>query len=94
MDDEETYKMLQKADTVGTFQVESRAQMSMLGRLQPRCFYDLVIEIAIIRPGPIQGGLIHPFLRRRDGLEKIEYAHPIAERILKELWVFLFFKSK
>ena len=61
--------MIQKADTVGVFQIESRAQMSMLPRLRPQNFYDLVIEVAIVRPGPIQGGMVHPYLRRRRGLE-------------------------
>jgi error-prone DNA polymerase len=59
--------MLCRADSVGVFQVESRAQMNMLPRLKPRCFYDLVIEVAIVRPGPIQGDMVHPYLRRRDG---------------------------
>lgn len=72
-EDAATYAMISKADTVGVFQIESRAQMSMLPRLQPRTFYDLVIEVAIIRPGPIQGGMIHPYLRRRQGLEAITY---------------------
>jgi error-prone DNA polymerase len=63
--------MICAADTIGTFQIESRAQMSMLPRLKPRCFYDLVIEVAIVRPGPIQGGMVHPYLRRRDGLEPV-----------------------
>lgn len=71
--DPATYQMIQRADTVGTFQIESRAQMSMLPRLRPRCFYDLVIQVGIIRPGPIQGGLIHPYLRRRRGLEPVIY---------------------
>jgi error-prone DNA polymerase len=71
-DDEGTYAMIQRADTVGVFQIESRAQMSMLPRLKPRTFYDLVIEVAIVRPGPIQGGMVHPYLRRRDGLESPE----------------------
>ena len=65
--------MISKADTVGVFQIESRAQMSMLPRMQPREFYDLVIEVAIIRPGPIQGGMIHPYLRRRRGEEPVTY---------------------
>jgi error-prone DNA polymerase len=65
--------MLCRGDSVGTFQVESRAQMSMLPRLQPRCFYDLVIEVAIVRPGPIQGGMVHPYLRRRSGEEPVDY---------------------
>lgn len=81
-EDAPTYAMIQKADTVGTFQIESRAQMSLLPRLRPKCFYDLVIEVAIVRPGPIQGGMIHPFIRRRDGLEPIRYAHPDLEPIL------------
>jgi error-prone DNA polymerase len=71
--DQPTYEMLCRGDSVGTFQVESRAQMSMLPRLQPRCFYDLVIEVAIVRPGPIQGGMVHPYLRRRSGEEPVEY---------------------
>ncbi|UTW58831.1 error-prone DNA polymerase [Kordiimonas sp. SCSIO 12603] len=71
-DDRPTYKMLHKADTIGVFQVESRAQMSMLPRLQPNVFYDLVVQVAIVRPGPIQGDMVHPYLRRRQGLEKRE----------------------
>jgi error-prone DNA polymerase len=71
--DPATYDMLCRGDSVGTFQVESRAQMSMLPRLQPRCFYDLVIEVAIVRPGPIQGGMVHPYLRRRSGEEPVDY---------------------
>jgi error-prone DNA polymerase len=63
--DEQTYDMICQADTVGVFQIESRAQMSMLPRLKPRCFYDLVVEVAIVRPGPIQGGMVHPYLKRR-----------------------------
>ncbi|MEY3251589.1 MAG: error-prone polymerase DnaE [Pseudomonadota bacterium] len=69
----QTYAMLSRGDSVGTFQVESRAQMSMLPRLRPRCFYDLVIEVAIVRPGPIQGGMVHPYLRRRNGEEPVDY---------------------
>jgi error-prone DNA polymerase len=68
-DDEQVYDMICAADTVGVFQIESRAQMSMLPRLKPRCFYDLVIEVAIVRPGPIQSNMVHPYLRRRDGKE-------------------------
>jgi error-prone DNA polymerase len=81
-DDPKTYEMIQRAETVGTFQIESRAQMSMLPRLLPKTFYDLVIQVAIIRPGPIQGGMIHPFLRRRHGLEPIVYADRRLEPIL------------
>ena len=82
-DDGPTYAMIQKADTIGTFQIESRAQMSMLPRLKPRCFYDLVIEVAIIRPGPIQGGMIHPFLRRRNGEEPVSYPDERLRTILQ-----------
>jgi error-prone DNA polymerase len=72
-EDPATYDMVCQADTVGVFQIESRAQQSMLPRLQPRCFYDLVVEVAIVRPGPIQGGMVHPYLRRRQGLEPVHY---------------------
>jgi len=75
-EDEKTYEMLSRADSVGVFQVESRAQMSMLPRLKPKTFYDLVIEVAIVRPGPIQGDMVHPYLRRRDGIEPEVYASP------------------
>lgn len=71
--DEKTFDMICKADTIGVFQIESRAQMTMLPRLKPRTFYDLVIEVAIVRPGPIQGDMVHPYLRRRQGLEKVDY---------------------
>ncbi|HEX7663364.1 MAG TPA: error-prone DNA polymerase, partial [Polyangiaceae bacterium] len=76
------YDALCKADTVGVFQIESRAQMAMLPRLRPRVFYDLVVEVAIVRPGPIQGGMVHPYLRRRNGEEKAESPHPILNPIL------------
>ncbi len=76
-EDEATYDMVCKADTVGVFQIESRAQMGMLPRLQPRCFYDLVVEVALVRPGPIQGGMVHPYLQRRQGKEPVVY--PSAE---------------
>jgi error-prone DNA polymerase len=75
-EDKAVYDMLSRADSVGVFQVESRAQMSMLPRLKPACFYDLVIEVAIVRPGPIQGDMVHPYLRRRDGIEKEYYPSP------------------
>jgi error-prone DNA polymerase len=83
MDDQAVYDDLCKADTIGVFQVESRAQMNTLPRLKPRCFYDLVVEVAIIRPGPIQGDMVHPYLRRRAGLEEVTYPHPALEPILK-----------
>ena len=78
-DDPAVYDMLCRADTVGVFQIESRAQMNMLPRLRPRRFYDLVIEVAIVRPGPIQGDMVHPYLRRRDGLEEVIYPAPAPE---------------
>lgn len=80
----DTYKMIQKADTIGVFQIESRAQMSLLPRLKPKSWYDLVVQVAIVRPGPIQGGLVHPYLKRRDGLEPITYAHPDLKPILSK----------
>src|SRR5258705_12916588 len=83
MDDQDVYDDLCAADTIGIFQVESRAQMNTLPRLKPRKFYDLVVEVAIIRPGPIQGDMVHPYLRRRAGLEKVDYPHPSLEPILK-----------
>jgi error-prone DNA polymerase len=82
-EDPETYEMLCRGESVGVFQIESRAQMSMLPRLKPRTYYDLVIQIAIIRPGPIQGGMVHPYLRRRQGLEKITFPSPALEAVLK-----------
>ncbi len=90
-DDETVYDMLCKADSVGVFQVESRAQMTMLPRLKPRSYYDLVIEVAIVRPGPIQGDMVHPYLRRRDGLEHVDYQKDELKEILaKTLGVPLF----
>lgn len=81
----EVYDMLCKADSIGVFQVESRAQMSMLPRLKPRKFYDLVIEVAIVRPGPIQGDMVHPYLRRRDGIEPVDYPRPAPPHPQDEL---------
>jgi error-prone DNA polymerase len=83
-DDEATYAMIRRADTVGTFQIESRAQMAMLPRLKPRMYYDLVIEVSIVRPGPITGGMVHPYLRRRAGEEAVVYPHPSLEPVLKK----------
>jgi error-prone DNA polymerase len=82
-EDPVVYEMIGHADTVGVFQIESRAQMAMLPRLKPRCYYDLVIEVAIIRPGPIQGDMVHPYLRRRAGLEEVTYPSPEVEGVLK-----------
>ncbi|AZZ99056.1 error-prone DNA polymerase [Pseudoalteromonas sp. R3] len=81
-DDPQVYKMLQRADTVGVFQIESRAQMSMLPRLKPACYYDLVIQIAIVRPGPIQGDMVHPFLKRRNGEEAVTYPSEEVKSVL------------
>lgn len=81
-EDPQVYNMLQQADTVGVFQIESRAQMTMLPRLQPKCYYDLVVQIAIVRPGPIQGDMVHPYLRRRAGLEPVEYPSEAIKEVL------------
>lgn len=90
-EDPRTYAMIRKADTLGTFQIESRAQMAMLPRIKPRTFYDLVIEVAIVRPGPIQGDMVHPYLRRREGKEDVTYPKPELEAVLgKTLGVPLF----
>jgi len=82
-DDPKVYDLICRAETVGVFQVESRAQMNTLPRHKPRCFYDLVVEVALIRPGPIQGNMVHPYLRRRNGEEPVTYPHPALEPILK-----------
>ncbi|MBB3946987.1 error-prone DNA polymerase [Rhizobium skierniewicense] len=93
-EDPATYAMIRKADTLGTFQIESRAQMAMLPRLKPRTFYDLVVQVAIVRPGPIQGDMVHPYLRRREGKEKVDYPTPELEAVLgKTLGVPLFQES-
>ena len=83
-DDQATFDMICRADTVGVFQIESRAQMAMLPRLRPRKFYDLVIEVSIVRPGPIVGGMVHPYLRRRAGKEPIEYPHECLQSVLEK----------
>jgi error-prone DNA polymerase len=83
-DDPQVFDMISRADTVGVFQIESRAQMAMLPRLKPRNYYDLVVEISIVRPGPIVGGMVHPFLKRHNGEEPVEYAHPSLVPILKK----------
>ncbi|MDE3256403.1 MAG: error-prone DNA polymerase [Gemmatimonadota bacterium] len=82
--DAPTFDMICRSDTVGVFQIESRAQMAMLGRLKPRSYYDLVIEISIVRPGPITGGMVHPYLRRRNGDEEVEYPHPSLVPVLRK----------
>jgi error-prone DNA polymerase len=83
-EDPQVYEMISRADTVGVFQIESRAQMSMLPRLRPRCFYDLVIEVAIVRPGPIQGDMVHPYLRRRAGEEPVTYPNDAIREVLEK----------
>ncbi|MEX2559536.1 MAG: error-prone DNA polymerase, partial [Pirellulales bacterium] len=83
-EDPAVYEMICRADTVGVFQIESRAQMSMLPRLRPRTFYDLVIEVAIVRPGPIQGNMVHPYLRRRSGLEPVEFPNDAIRQVLEK----------
>ena len=83
-EDPAVYEMIQRADTVGVFQIESRAQMSMLPRLKPKEFYDLVIEVAIVRPGPIQGKMVHPYLRRRNGQEPVEYPSEAVREVLEK----------
>jgi error-prone DNA polymerase len=82
--DPATYEAICRADTVGVFQIESRAQMAMLPRLKPKRFYDLVVEVSIVRPGPITGGMVHPYLRRRNGEEPVEYPHPCLEPVLEK----------
>src|SRR6202041_2991181 len=82
-EDDEVYRTLQRADTVGMFQVESRAQMASLPRNYPEKFYDLVVQVAIIRPGPIVGQMMHPYMRRRQGREEVTYPHPSLEPVLK-----------
>jgi error-prone DNA polymerase len=88
--DEATYDMICAADTVGVFQIESRAQMSMLPRLRPREFYDLVIEVALVRPGPIQGGAVHPYLNRRQGIEPVDYPKGLEAALHRTLGVPVF----
>ena len=83
-DDPETFDMICRAETVGVFQIESRAQMAMLPRLRPRHYYDLVIEVSIVRPGPVTGGMVHPYLRRRNGEEPVEYPHPSLKPVLEK----------
>src|SRR5688572_28404674 len=82
-EDPEVYDMLCRADTVGVFQVESRAQMSTMPRLQPRTFYDIVVEVALIRPGPIQGGSVHPYIERARGRQEVTYLHPLLKSSIK-----------
>ena len=94
LDDPAVYDMLQRADTVGTFQVESRAQSQMLPRLLPSCFEDIIIEVALVRPGPIQGNMVHPYLKRRKGLEPVTYAHPALEPPLSETLGVIIFQEQ
>jgi error-prone DNA polymerase len=94
LDDPAIYRMLQRGDTTGAFQVESRAQQQMLPRLQPTCFEDIVVEVAIVRPGPIQGGAVHPYLRRRSGQEPVRYLHPSLAPVLAETLGVLLFQEQ
>ena len=94
LDDPAVYEMLQRADTIGCFQVESRAQAQMLPRLKPKCLEDIIIEVALVRPGPIQGHMVHPYLRRRQGLEPVEYAHPSLEPALAETLGVIIFQEQ
>ena len=93
-DDPAVFGMIRDADTIGVFQIESRAQMSMLPRLQPEKFYDLVVEIAIVRPGPIQGGMVHPYLRRRQGLESVTYPSEAVKKVLERTLGVPIFQSR
>ena len=93
-DDRRTYDLICRGDTIGVFQIESRAQMSMLPRLKPRNYYDLVIEISIVRPGPITGGMVHPYLRRRNGEEPVVYPHPCLEPVLAKTFGCHSFRSR
>lgn len=93
-EDPAVHRMLGHADSVGVFQVESRAQMSMLPRLKPRCYYDLVIQVAIVRPGPIQGGMVHPYLRRRAGEEAVSYPSPEVRQVLERTLGVAIFRSR
>jgi error-prone DNA polymerase len=94
LDNPAVYDMLQRADTIGCFQVESRAQSQMLPRLRPQCFEDIIIEVALVRPGPIQGNMVHPYLRRRQGLEAVSYAHPALESALAETLGVIIFQEQ
>ena len=94
LDDPAVYRLLAEGDTIGCFQVESRAQSSMLPRLKPQRFEDLIIEVAIVRPGPIQGGMVHPYLRRRQGLEPVTYLHPSLEPVLEETLGVIIFQEQ
>jgi error-prone DNA polymerase len=89
-ENKDTYDMICQADTIGVFQIESRAQMSMLPRLRPREFYDLVVQVAIVRPGPIQGGMVHPYLRRRQGVEPVSYPHRLQSALSRTLGIPIF----
>ena len=94
LDDPAVYAMLQRADTIGCFQVESRAQAQMLPRLLPTCFEDLIVEVALVRPGPIQGNMVHPYLKRRRGEEEVRYLHPALEPVLEETLGVMIFQEQ
>lgn len=92
--DPAVYEMITQADTIGAFQIESRAQTQMLPKLQPRCFNDLIIAVSLIRPGPIQGGMVRPFMARRLGLEPVTYPHPLLKEALKETLGVIIFQEQ
>jgi error-prone DNA polymerase len=94
LDDPAVYKLMAEGDVIGCFQVESRAQAQMLPRLKPACFEDLIIEVSIVRPGPIQGGMVHPYLHRRQGIEPVTYLHPLLEPILRETLGVIIFQEQ
>jgi error-prone DNA polymerase len=94
LDDPALFRMLQRGDTIGVFQVESRAQQQMLPRLKPTCFEDIIVEVAIVRPGPIQGGAVHPYLRRRAGVEPVNFLHPCLQPVLEETKGVLLFQEQ
>jgi error-prone DNA polymerase len=94
LDDPAIYALMAEGDVIGCFQVESRAQAQMLPRLKPACFEDLIIEVSIVRPGPIQGGMVHPYLRRRQGIEPVTYLHPLLEPILQETLGIIIFQEQ
>jgi error-prone DNA polymerase len=94
LDDPAVYALMAEGDVIGCFQVESRAQAQMLPRLKPACFEDLIIEVSIVRPGPIQGGMVHPYLRRRQGIEPVTYLHPLLEPILRETLGVIIFQEQ
>ena len=93
-DDKKVYSYLQSAQSLGTFQIESQGQMHLLALHQPKCFKDIISQIALFRPGPLQGGMVHPYIRRRNGLESVSYDHPDLEPILKDTYGIILFQEQ